>query len=359
MCIPNLEFQLVNPTTQVALFSTCLGSCSSLMNITWHIYQGLDGALKTVQWTPFNQTAQYENIWFFGRCITQFLIIISLLMNAGRNTTNFTATHQLFLANPHVRYWRFEVVFSFATETSSSALQFVVNQPPSNGSCSISPLQGTTSTIFTVLCPDWFDEDGLKDYALIGYTTDSNEQTMLAFSSVSDFTVRLPSSNLNLLVTIRDTHDCVTSINLSSVVVIVDVSSVNQFVDALTSSSNVISTNPLARLLSSGNQNTVAQLITSLSQHFNQIDGQNVAEALSSTGHTSPSLWKKLSPIFRWCIVRQHLCVVAGKCHLLTGSLLTTKRDIQFSLPLTECHHHECHSAGRVHSQAERVCRCP
>ena len=268
MCIPNLEFQLVNPTTQVALFSECLGSCSMLMNISWNIYQGTNGS--TTQWTPFTQITQHENDWFYGR-----------------NTTNFTATNQLFLQNPSVRYWRFEVVFSFVTETSSSALNFVVNQPPSNGSCSISPQQGTTSTLFTVSCPGWFDEDGVKDYALAGYTTDPEESTMLAFSSVSDFSIRLPSpdgnqTQLKLIVTVRDTLDCVVSVNVSTVVVSVDVSSISQLVDQLSNSTSALTGNSLVRLLSSGNQNTVAQLTTSLSQYFNQIDRQSTDDALSS-----------------------------------------------------------------------------
>jgi hypothetical protein len=67
MCIPNLEFQLVNPTTQVALFSVCLGNCSSLINITWNTYQGSNATLSTIQWTLFNQINQYQNIWFFGK----------------------------------------------------------------------------------------------------------------------------------------------------------------------------------------------------------------------------------------------------------------------------------------------------
>ena len=186
-----------------------------------------------------------------------------------------------------MRYWRFEVVYSFITEISSSALNFVINRPPSNGSCSISPLQGTTSTPFTVSCTGWFDDNGIKDYALSGYAIDQDEQTILAFSSVSYFNLRLPSPNGNetrlyLAVTIRDTLDCVTSLNVSSVLVTVDVSSMTQFIDALSDSTNTWTTNPLARLLSSGNQNTVAQVITSLSQHFNQIDERSVADALSS-----------------------------------------------------------------------------
>ena len=67
MCIPNLEFQLVNPTTQVALFSNCFGNCPLVINVTWNIYQGFNASLSTIQWILLNQTQQYQNIWFFGK----------------------------------------------------------------------------------------------------------------------------------------------------------------------------------------------------------------------------------------------------------------------------------------------------
>ena len=212
--------------------------------------------------------------------------ILSLII-VGRNTTNFTATNHLFLENPYVLYWRFEVTYSFIAGISSSALNFVINQPPSNGSCSISPLQGTTSTLFTVSCSNWVDEDGIKDYALSGYSADVEEQLMLAFSSVSDFSIRLPSPNtnqtqLNLLVTIRDTLDCVISVNLSTVNVIMDVSPISQLVEQIYNSTGSLTSNRMVRLLCSGNQNTVAQLIISLSQYFNQIGEKNIGDAVSS-----------------------------------------------------------------------------
>ena len=256
--------------------------------------------------------------------------MIASCIDEGRKTANFTSTNQLFLENPHIRYWRFEVVYSFGREIGSGALNFVINQPPSNGSCSISPSQGTTSTLFTVACSNWFDEDGIKGYALSGYTVHPDEQTMLAFSSVADFTARLPSpdgnqTHLNLMVTIRDALDCVTYFNVSTVVVTADVSSISQFVDALSNS------NPLARLLSSGNQNTVAQLITSLSQHFNQIDGQNVADALSSTD-LQLILFHTRVPPFRWCAVREYLCFLLDGCHVST-STMTIIEGRSISLP--------------------------
>jgi hypothetical protein len=88
--------------------------------------------------------------------------------NLGRNTSNFTAANQLFLNNPQTGLWQFEVVYTFQSKTSLSAFNFVINQPPYNGSCSISPLNGTTSSLFNVSCSDWFDEDGIEDYSLYG-----------------------------------------------------------------------------------------------------------------------------------------------------------------------------------------------
>ena len=40
MCAPNLVYQLVNPTTQVALFSMSIGNTSIIENMTWNIYSG-------------------------------------------------------------------------------------------------------------------------------------------------------------------------------------------------------------------------------------------------------------------------------------------------------------------------------
>jgi hypothetical protein len=166
MCVSNGEFQLINPTTQVALFALCLGDCTTIQNITWNIYEGsMNSSSNVAEWVLFNQINQYQNIWFFGKfhsCIAE----VSQSIILGGNTSNFTAINQLFLSNSQINLWRFEVVYSFVSETSSSALNFIINQPPFNGSCSIDPLNGTTSTLFTISCPNWFDENGIEDYSL-------------------------------------------------------------------------------------------------------------------------------------------------------------------------------------------------
>ncbi|CAF0882123.1 unnamed protein product [Adineta steineri] len=271
LCVPNLEYQFVNPTTQVALFAICVGNCINLQNIKWNIYQGSDNSSSNyTQWTLFNNTVLYENIWFFGK-----------------NTSNFTATNQLFLNNPQVNLWRFEVVYTFLNETSTSALNFIINQPPYNGSCSINPMNGTTTTLFTILCPGWYDEDGIKDYSLYAWTTDVSQKLMIAYSSVSYFQVRLPSGDnqtslLNIVISIRDLLDCVVEVNMSSVHVIVDSAGINDLMASLQSSPNALTNNPIVQLLSSGNQNTVGQILTAISQQFNQLNSENIDQAISS-----------------------------------------------------------------------------
>ena len=250
MCSPNLEYQLVNPTTQVALFSLCIGTCSLIQNIIWNVYSG---QINSSQWNLFNQT----NNWFFG----------------GR-TSNFTSTNQLFLNNPQVKVWKFEVVYSFPSETSISALNFVINQPPANGSCSISPLNGTTSTSFGISCPNWFDEDGIKDYTFY-----NSDRLMIAFSALSTLEVQLPAGELRLIVHIRDQLNCLTEYNLSTTVTVLpDTAAIDDLMNSLQSSTN----NPIIQLLSSGNQNTVGQVLTSVSQEFNKMNTENLNKAAAN-----------------------------------------------------------------------------
>jgi hypothetical protein len=66
MCSANLEYQYINPSTQVALFSECVGSCM-IFNIHWKIYQGSnDSSTSIVTWTPFININSSHNDHFFG-----------------------------------------------------------------------------------------------------------------------------------------------------------------------------------------------------------------------------------------------------------------------------------------------------
>ncbi len=82
--------------------------------------------------------------------------------------SNFTVLSKLFTDYNDTLYWRFETVYIFYTQNSSSALNFRINQPPENGLCRISPLQGNTSTIFTISCSNWHDLDRIQKYSVYG-----------------------------------------------------------------------------------------------------------------------------------------------------------------------------------------------
>jgi len=110
---------------------------------------------------------------------------------------------------------------------------------------------------------------------------------MVAYSSVYNFQVYLPAGNsqtslLNLVVYIRDLVYCITEFNVSSISVTVDTAQVNDLMNLLQNSSSQRSNNQFVQLLSSGNQNVVGQIGTSLSQVFNNMNSENVDNAVSS-----------------------------------------------------------------------------
>ena len=105
---------------------------------------------------------------------------------------------------------------------------------------------------------------------------------MVAFSSLPSFDVRLPcgdddnASSLHLMVVIRDTSDCVNELNMTSVSVRPDSSTIAELVAVLDNSTPLLTTNPVVQLLSGGNQNTVSQILSSLSQQFNTINTASI-----------------------------------------------------------------------------------
>jgi hypothetical protein len=147
----NVEYQYINPSTQIALFSYCIDNCPSIVNITWIIYQGLmNSSSRIIQWIPFKSPNLLEN---------HFL---------GLNTKNLTVMKDIFNENEDIIYWKFQVIYSVQSEIGLSALYFQVNQRPKNGSCQIDPLNGTIDTLFTINCSNWLDIDQIKDYSFYG-----------------------------------------------------------------------------------------------------------------------------------------------------------------------------------------------
>ncbi len=121
---------------------------------------------------------------------------------------------------------------------------------------------------------------------MIAWTMDNSNQMILGFTTQSTFQLRLPagddnSSFLNISVRIRDTLDCVTGYNVQTIMVLPDSTGIATLIDAVQQPGDEANSNPLVQLLASGNQNTVGQVLTSLSQVFTKTSSQNVASAVA------------------------------------------------------------------------------
>ena len=139
-------------------------------------------------------------------------------------------------------------------------------------------------TLFTILCPNWFDQDKIKDYSLYSLSMSRHsaltfcldvlvepfQRVMIASSLVFTFDAYLPvgdDDSLSLIVYIRDTFDGVTECNLSSI-----------FVRPNVNQSDI-----------------VGRAIRSIIQELNRMDVDNLHRAISSRFIPSRSRWTILS----------------------------------------------------------------
>ncbi|CAF1691430.1 unnamed protein product, partial [Adineta ricciae] len=133
-------------------------------------------------------------------------------------------------------------------------LNLKINSKPSNGTCSIDQINGTIETLFQIKCFNWQIEENIKDYSLFYWSKDPTKQTIVAFSPISNFTVRLPSGNLHLLVQIRDLMNSIAEFNISSTISVTSKETKDFFVE----------------LRENHDQNSIGQIISSISQQLNQ-----------------------------------------------------------------------------------------
>ena len=74
MCSSNGRFHYINPNTQLALFSICVGDCSSVKKIEWNIYEGSTNlSNETVRWTLVSPTT---SSWLYGKSFSHSIKVI-------------------------------------------------------------------------------------------------------------------------------------------------------------------------------------------------------------------------------------------------------------------------------------------
>ena len=89
----------------------------------------------------------------------------SYFYQTGLSNDYLVIVKDLFRDFPDQVFWKVDLNFELTTFTgeiltASSSMIFYVNSVPINGVCDISPLMGTTSTLFTIICKNWIDKDG-------------------------------------------------------------------------------------------------------------------------------------------------------------------------------------------------------
>ena len=204
-CSSGNEYQSINPGTQTVLQSFCSDHCNGIDDafVTWAIYEGsMNGS--HVQWRRNDQSTAY----LFGEkdVVAQFLLVSFASIVLGVHSTKLTVTRDLFSIHSQTSCWSFEVTYRSSSSTSSASTRFKLNEPPSGGTCELSPaIGGNTSTRFMITCLDWTDSDGIRDYSLFGewYSATLAGLEVLRFSLV----IEVPRSTGSI---------CVTSIDIRS-----------------------------------------------------------------------------------------------------------------------------------------------
>ncbi|CAF3607443.1 unnamed protein product [Adineta steineri] len=288
MCLPNVEYQRVNPTTQALVQSTC-NTCENVTDtiIQWSVYSGIqtDYPNGDIKWVLFSNISAYDNLLFYGR-----------------TTTNFTATSALFSTYPSVQYWQFQSTYT-VTKTDgiasgSGSIRFAINSAPISGTCTTDRTNGTTMTPFTFTCSNWYDSDGIQAYTFYAYTTTNGTRTPLGFTSLTSMSAYIPMGDANanyivrLAVDVSDIYGAITTYNLSSVVTVtLDQTALTSFLTLSQSASTQGgSSNAIQQILYAADQNTASQLITSISQTLNLMSAASQQACISSGSISAASL---------------------------------------------------------------------
>lgn len=178
------ESMLIDPTRQLMLSSYCESDCDLLSGSTimWNIYQR--STINHSQWNILNRTSFYDSRWFFGKIKCDESELRRFDIALGLNSSNLTISSDMFSMNSQIEHWRFEVIYSIGSDSTSSSFDVRINRGPTNGNCSIEPKNGTSLTMFNVSCWNWFDADGIKDYSVFGLSNRRYDEMMLSYDQI-------------------------------------------------------------------------------------------------------------------------------------------------------------------------------
>jgi hypothetical protein len=144
----------INGNDQLDLKSSCLSGCQNgdILTFSYNLYL-LN--TSTNQWDRFT-----DNSYFYS---------------TGKTLSDLTIKKQLFSDFIAQKIWKIDLILDDfnpmqnQTQIATSSLIFYVNQPPSSGTCDINPKSGTTSTLFSISCSSWIQQDGSPPLKYVFY----------------------------------------------------------------------------------------------------------------------------------------------------------------------------------------------
>ena len=140
----------INANDQLDLRGFCLSGCDNETTIFTYNFYMFNTTCKTSQ--KFSNSSYY----YYTGVDPQ---------------TDLTVKEDLFQDYASQIVWNIELVVFLPNKnvTGSASILFFVNYPPRNGQCDINPKNGSTETLFSISCWNWFDSDGnLDSYAYYG-----------------------------------------------------------------------------------------------------------------------------------------------------------------------------------------------
>jgi hypothetical protein len=140
----------INANDQLDLKGSCLSGCDMESNIFTYELNMLSSSSN--RWISFT-----NNSYYFYTGLTP--------------ETDLTIKEELFQNFPYLPILKVDLNVYVPSKNSSgsASILFLVNFPPKNGLCDISPKNGTTDTLFSISCWNWMDTDGnLDSFAYYG-----------------------------------------------------------------------------------------------------------------------------------------------------------------------------------------------
>jgi hypothetical protein len=120
------------------------------------------------------------SVYFFNTGTSQWSLLTntSYFYTSGQSNTDLTILDNLFSDYPSQAIWKVDLTVSVAPTSFSNetyqgitSMQIYVNFPPLPGTCTVSPTEGNTTSIFYFVCNSWTDPGGyVTNYVFYGKT---------------------------------------------------------------------------------------------------------------------------------------------------------------------------------------------